>query len=242
VLAFWSDELITGHHLGGSLVDPLTGALLILGLATALLGRRGYAERLALVWFIGGLVLVAVSHYEPGPSTSRLLIVIPAVALLCGLAVCRIVRAFEPTRRRLVAGVVVCFALGSVLPWLNLHQLLVVSPRKMIPSHVVMVMKALQEHAPHTVVEVGSRYDGEMDGVGSAYPWLKDRYRFLGEDELAEMMPGAGASRPVFFVDEESRHLLERLRARLPPDYRSVEDRDRSGQYRTHLFVPGATR
>jgi len=49
--------------------------------------------------------------------------------------------------------------------------------------------------------------------------------------------PGA-----VFFVDEESRHLLERLRARLPPDYRSVEDRDRSGQYRTHLFVPGATR
>ena len=234
-LALWADEQITGHHLGGRLLDPVTGVLLILGLAAAAAAWRGFAERMALTWFAGGLILVAVSHYEPSPSTSRLLVVLPGVALLSGLAVDRL--AVASGRARLAVGGVVCVALVLALPTLNLHQLFVVSPRKMAPNRAVMVMKALQEHAPRAVVDVGTP-DGNVPWMLQAYPWLEERYRSFsdGQWHAGEPLPIDGD--PIVYVDPSSEPLVDVVPARLPAHYRRVEDRDPSGQYRVVLFVP----
>ena len=236
ILSFWADGLITGHHLGGPLVDPVTGGLLLLGVIAAAAQWRGFAQRLALLWFAGGLVLVAISHYEPTPSTSRLLVVLPAVGLLCGLAVDRLLPYSGCSRYILAA--VICVGLWAGLPRLNLHQLFTVSPRKMVPKRTVMVMKALQEHPGRDVVDVGTSPEGDMPGILAAYPWLQPRYHFLSEEQLGAGEPLPVQRDPVFYVDPASAHLADVLAPRLPAGYRRLEDQEPTGSYRAVLFVP----
>jgi hypothetical protein len=246
-LSFWSDTLARGHHVGGALVDPLTGALLILGLLAAcahlcrsppqerhLVRIGGWVERVALVWFALGIVLVAASCYDPWPSTSRLLTLIPAVALLGALAIRRIV---EPLGAR--AAVASALLLWLLLPWLNLRQLFVESPKRAMSSgRFVMVLKAMSEHAPRPIVDVGTAPDAPLVATLPAYPWLKDRYRFLPHGEMtAEALRQAVDAGAVFFVDQASQHLAEDLRSRLPPAFQQIEDTDRMGRYHTTLFV-----
>jgi hypothetical protein len=234
VLSFWSDDLITGHHLGVALVDPLTAALLVLGLVAACVQLSGWAERLAVVWLVVGMVLIAASHYEPTPSTSRMLTLMPAVALLAGVAVQRVA---TPLGARAAAASVLL--LWLVLPPLNLHQLFVASPaRAMAAGRVVMVMKAMQEHAPRPIVDVGTEPDGDIEATLGAYPWLADRYRFLPHDDMpAEALQRAVDAGAVFFLDQGSRHLVEDLRSRLPPDFQEIDDVERARQYHTTGFV-----
>jgi len=242
VLALWSDEQITGHHLGGALLDRVTGALLVLGVVVALSRLGGFAERLALGWLTLGLALIAVSHYEGTPSTSRLLTLIPPMALLCGLAVSRLV---EPLSGRAVGvtGAGLGVVLWLVLPWLNLHQLFVASPaRAMAASRVVMVMKALQEHSARPIVDVGLEPDGTIESTLTAYPWMQGRYRFVAHPDLtAEALQERVAEGAVLFVDRAWPHIADDLRSRLPADVVQVEDRDPTGQYVTVLFrSPGS--
>ena len=233
-LSFWSDTLARGHHVGGALVDPLTGALLILGLLAACAHLRGWVERLALAWFVVGIVLVAASCYDPWPSTSRLLTLIPAVALLGALAIRRIV---EPLGAR--AAALSGLLLWLLLPWLNLRQLFVESPKHAMSSgRFVMVLKAMHEHAPRPIVDVGTEPDPPLLATLPAYPWLKDRYRFLPHGEMtAEAVRQAVDAGAVFFLGPASQDLADELRSRLPPTFQQVEDMDRMGRSRTTLFV-----
>jgi hypothetical protein len=234
VFAFWSDDLARGHHVGGALVDPLTGALLVLGLVAACTRIRGWIERLALVWFVLGAALVAASSYDPWPSTSRLLTLMPAVALLGGVALQRVI---EPLGARAAIASVVL--LWLILPCLNLHQLFVESPKWAAwTGRPVMVMKALQEHAPRPIVDVSTRSDPPTEAALFPQPWLMSRYRCVPYGEMtAETLQQAVDAGAVLFLDEPSQHLAEVLRPRLPPGFQQIEDVDRRGRYRTTLFV-----
>jgi hypothetical protein len=239
VLAFWGNDLITGHHVGGPLVDPVTAGLLVLGLVAALASLGGFAERLALAWLLGGLVLIGISHYEVTPSTSRLLIVLPAVALLGGLAVNRL-SLLADRRRQAVAGVAFALVLWLVLPALNVHQLFVASPRKMEPRRATMVLKALEEHTSRDVIDVGLA-DGDVPWVLSAYPWWQGRYRLFSDEQLRRGEPLPLERRPVVFVDASSAELADTVAGRLPSGYQRVVDQDASGRYQVTLFVPAPT-
>src|SRR5205823_480275 len=84
---------------GGTLVDMLTGMLLIAGLVIALFRVHKRAERLALVWFGLGMVAIPISSYTQGVHLTRLLYLIPPVALLAGIAVSKLDRVLRASFR-----------------------------------------------------------------------------------------------------------------------------------------------
>jgi 4-amino-4-deoxy-L-arabinose transferase-like glycosyltransferase len=87
---------------GGTLANPGMALLLFLGLGlSAFLWRHPPALLLSL-WFWGGLIGGGVFTMDP-PTSNRLLAIVPAVALLAGLALAEIARVLAPTLSRQAA-------------------------------------------------------------------------------------------------------------------------------------------
>jgi len=88
------DELIRHNLPHHPHLDPITGVLLLLGLATAVWRWRRFGERLALVWLVVFLVLAALTR--DGPHATRLLGLVPACALLAAVGIESLGSAFAP--------------------------------------------------------------------------------------------------------------------------------------------------
>ncbi|MGA7730921.1 MAG: hypothetical protein WCD37_06575 [Chloroflexia bacterium] len=237
IAIFWDNQQWRHHFVGGPLADYVTGALLVVGLGVALFRLKAYPERLLAIWFAVGLVLVAVTGYLPQPSLTRLLFVMPAVALLAGLGT-QAVAGTLTSRFKLdarVAGVVLVVGLAVAIPLVNLKQLLVDTPALVGANRQIMLIKALQEHPQNTIVEVAPKPDDNIEVLLRMYPDLRGRYTFM---PLGYVGPSAivNGRPPVYFVSKENESLAEDLRRRLP-GYEATTDADDAGEYHVRLFV-----
>jgi hypothetical protein len=237
--------LFHSHYVGGALVDTVTGVLLAAGLAVAGFHLHRRAERLLLIWFGGGLLLLALSNFLPQPQLTRLLYLMPAAALLVGLAVAALARLLHTSLRvPRAAAHGLALALLVVVPPLNLHQLLVDSPVRLGANDQIMLMKAVQEHPARTIVEVAAGPLKDADAQNALlmfgmYPWLRDRYRYVPLTDFQPPDPQAGTGAlPIYLVDQDYPQIMELLAATLPPPYQMTLDTDPGGGRRVWLFQP----
>ena len=73
----------------GPLMDPVSGFLAVLGLAFAIGHVRQSGYRLLLIWFAVAMFMTGIMSPYPHVAITRLLFVVPPLALLAGLAVGR---------------------------------------------------------------------------------------------------------------------------------------------------------
>ena len=156
----------------GPLMDPVSGGLATLGLAFALGHIRQPAYRLLLIWFAIGMLMTGVLSPYPHVVITRLLFVVPPLALMAGLLVEESSNSFIADRSRL-AGLPKAFlvpvalsVLLSIILLLNLWQFWVATPRVMPHSQEAVALGAFRsaecaEDADRTVLV------GQATGEGS---------------------------------------------------------------------------
>ncbi|MDX1384011.1 MAG: glycosyltransferase family 39 protein, partial [Thermoanaerobaculia bacterium] len=240
-LVFWVNPQWSNHYVAGPLLDPVTAALVTIGLAMGLMRLRAGAVRIGWLWFMLGLLMLALSNYRPGPFFTRLLFLIPACTLLAAMAV----RGLETALRGLGAPrrvqVAVVLALVAAIPVLNLHQLLVASPRRLPTRLHALVIKALQEHPGRTVVEIGSEPDLNRLKIVDRYSELRERYRFATLDEVESEAAGLQLGHPphdaaIYLAHEEP--MVRPIEQALPGGYQLTTDKGFQELPRVWLFVP----
>ena len=245
LLLFWSDEIYASHYVGGALVDAVSGLLLVAGLGVCLFRLHKRAERLIFLWFAAGLALLSTSNYMPHPQLTRLLYLMPAAALLVGVAVGALDQLLRRNARLppLLAGGVALAAIVAVPP-LNLYQLLVVSPTHLGANDQIMRMKEVQQHPGRRVVEVGTKLFKDSE-AGNAllmfgmYPSLRDQYQYV---PVAEFNPAAVSTLtgtlPIYLVTRANIRALSTLVGTLPAPYQLATDYDPAGSDKVWLLTP----
>ncbi len=241
-LSFWSNYQWRNHFVGGPLLDELTGILLVIGLSTALFRINKRSERLAFAWFVVGLLLIALSDFASEAHLTRLLLLVPAVSLLAGLAIARLERVLHGSLRLSgVAAHAVILLLLAVIPVLNVYKLLSNSPTGSDAASKVMLMKAIQEHPGYLIVQVGSSPipDAQTPLMLSEYPWYGDRYSYMNAADLVSLPLGELQANPsIYFVSTEDQPILQDVDGKLSPDYKQIEDTYPPDGRKVWLFEP----
>ena len=237
-LVFWVNQTWFKHFVGGPLLDVVTSILFSLGCALGLLHIRNGAARVAFAWFVMGLLILAFTNYAPRPLFSRLLFLIPACAILASIGAFCLDAALRGLRlpSRLTTGVIL--GLTAVIPILNLHQLLVKSPRVSTIDQHTITMKAIHENPNQVIIEVGEEPNVDRFEIVRASPGLQENYQFFRADEL--LLPpspmGMADTMPIYLLHEHS--LFEQLREKLPPTYVVEADVGANGYPKIWLFKP----
>lgn len=240
VIILWWNGKWLNHFVSGPLFDFVSGSLLAAGLVAALLGIQRRAERLVVLWFLIGLVLIGISNYVVAPSITRLLYIVPPAALLGGLAAGALrsvlrVHLGVPTR----AAVLLLLLLVVPLPFLNLYQLLVVGPSVLQANSQTLILRAIQENPQRVIVEVGPTGTAFVPEILQTQPWLLSRYRHTTlEDMESPAREGLADKLPVYVVAVENDKESSEVAARLPANYKVVNWSDGINAAKLRLFVP----
>jgi hypothetical protein len=236
-----------GPYLYGSLAEPVTAALLPLGLAYVLATWRDFRSRFVFVWW--GLAIAAtgvLSKYDY-VSTSRLNFLMPVVALLAALAVDRTIATFEvPTSARW-RRVMTLGGVGLVLAavsWGNLHRWFVETRAHAPSSPQTLTMRAMERpeclnaSLPPLIVDVGigGSTDIALVARGSR---VRPKYALYADPPTwIESAP----QRCVIFrapFDPDAQELARALEARWPQAH-SVFEVDQAGVIRVRVYYPTA--
>ncbi len=95
LLVFWVNPQWYHHFVGGPLLDPITVVMFSIGLALGVFGIGRSDLRIGPVWFAMGLFLIAVTNYVTHPLFTRLLVLIPACAILAAVGVLALETSFR---------------------------------------------------------------------------------------------------------------------------------------------------
>ena len=237
-LVFWVNPQWFNHYVGGPLLDPIAVVLFSLGsvIGIAMIWRADL--RLGLVWFGTGLFLIGVTNYVVDPLFTRLLVLIPACAILAAIGVLALETSFRGLRMPALAGSGLILALAAVIPILNLHQLHVASPEVLEINRRIITFKALQEHPGQVIIEVGEERDQNLDKFVDIYPWLSEFYEFSNPDGL--LLPptamGSEGRLPIYLVRDHV--MAETMKEKLPSNYVSRTDVGPKGFPQIWLFKP----
>jgi len=237
-LVFWVNPQWFDHYVGGPLLDPIAVVLFSIGaaLGIAMIWRTDLC--LGLVWFGTGLLLIGVTNYAVDPLFTRLLVLIPACAILAAIGVLAFETSFRGLRIPSLAGTGLILALAAGIPILNLHQLLVASPGVLEINRQIITFKALQEHPGQVIIEVGEERDQNLDKFVDFYPWLREFYEFSTPDDLLLPPPAMGSEGrlPIYLVRDHI--MVETMKEKLPSNYVSRTDVGPKGFPQIWLFKP----
>jgi Dolichyl-phosphate-mannose-protein mannosyltransferase len=237
-LVFWTNPQWYHHYVGGPLLDPIACVLFSIGLALGILLIRKGAPRIGVVWFGTGLFLIAVTNYVTQPLFTRLLVLIPACAVLAAMGVAGLETSLKGLRFPTRLGTGLILVLTAAIPILNLQQLLVKSPQVIEMGYEVIIVKALQENPGRTVIEIGRERDQNLAITIDRYPRLREFYRFSTLDEL-ELPPkpaGPDDRLPIFLMRDYSS--ARELNGKLSLDYLRTSDIGTKGYPQIWLFMP----
>jgi hypothetical protein len=136
--------------------------------------------------------------------------------------------------RRAWAWTPVGLALATI-PALNLHQLLVVGPSRLVTNPETLTRKILHEHPASIVTEVCERPNDVRQLFLSMYPSEEARFRFstVAAVETPPRQEGPEARFPIYLVHDPA--LVRPLREKLGEDYRTEDEWD--GAHETHAVV-----
>jgi hypothetical protein len=237
-----------GPYLYGSLAEPVTAALFLLGLGLALGTLRDVRSRFLLAWFGLGLTATGILSKYDLVSTSRLHFVLPAVALLAALAAETALYAGGRLARGEGRG-----ALGNLLAFFvvvavtggNLHRWFVEAPAKLQSTADAVLLRILQKDGclatsrPALVVDVGigGEIEPALEATGRKIPAEFALYA-KGPSPWIETAP----ERCVVFrspFDADARPLLDALEKRWPTLH-AVEETDVAHRTTLLAFYPSS--
>ena len=115
-----SDEYQELNYRGGGMLDDVTAALFVIGLAMALSRWRRAHEGFVLYWWIVTAIVGGVLTINP-PAIVRLVGLLPAVALLAALPLDGLLRAGAETKARTAVAVALVAVLLAGAGWINWH-------------------------------------------------------------------------------------------------------------------------
>lgn len=240
LLVFWVKSGY-GRYVAGPLIDVITQGLLLVGIAASVFFFSRVASRLAFLWFVLGIVIIAFSNYLPDASMTRLLFVLPAVALLSATGASIFQNIFQKNfniRHKVIWAVFLCILI--LIPLLNLYQVQIFSPSRGAGFHYSgMILKVLQEYPERNIIFITkepSRYSN-LPSMLSWYPGFSERYNHINETEITSSILSNSTFLPIFLIYAEEKYIALNLSEKLP-QYRSVLDYDLIDQPRTYLLVP----
>ena len=120
------------HYVWGSLLDPISAVLYVLGLGLAISKIRNPAYRLLVVWWGVGLAACGFTNPYPGVAVTRLLFPLLPIAGICALALDKALQVADRLWRSaaLRTGLASVALVGVAVPVLalNLHRFWVETP------------------------------------------------------------------------------------------------------------------
>jgi len=128
-----------GPYVSGSLVDPITGVLAILGLLIVAVGALHYRNHLVLAWLFLGFLATGVFSKFSYPAISRLNYLIPVVVLLGAIATTTITKRLNIYFRFFIISTLLICILG-----LNLQRFYITTPRRNSASRETAAILAYQ--------------------------------------------------------------------------------------------------
>ena len=169
-------------YVSGPLLDPITGALAVVGIGLALGSLTSMSSKLFLIWI--PVAFFATGLLSPYPSTAiaRLYVLTPPLALLAGIAVARLpelllprLRRFLPEKLPLPTPAAALAALLTAVLLLNLYQAWYATHRVYhYPSENLAIGALLDHHCDGQLEQsifVGAHPESSLSvAIGSHYP------------------------------------------------------------------------
>lgn len=157
-MSFVSFNFMTAgrHYTWGSMADPLTAMLFVLGLGVVTVRVRRPAYRLLFIWWIIEVAFNGFTNPYPQPAISRLHAAVPTVVTMAALAVEAVIQpvarsspwrsAIDDRSWSMAIGGFAVAALIPVILYLNLYRFWVQLPERFgPPSWEPVVFRAYQE-------------------------------------------------------------------------------------------------
>ncbi len=241
ILAF-NYNVHDGPYLLGSLAEPVTAALLVVGLGWLAGAWRDRRSRLLLAWYAIGLVTAGVLSKYDYVSVSRLNFLLPAVAICAAVAARQALRLVEAATGGPTAAALAGACLIAATTTLNLDRFLVEAPARLqstrdaVALRIVVDPRCQNAARPPLVVAVG---------VGGALPPAL-RARPVGRfpewalyDDPRNWIETADSRCVIFPVpaDTAAVELRSALRRRWP-SLRFVRETDLSGHVEELVAYP----
>jgi hypothetical protein len=254
VPAFWVNTQ-TDHYTAGSLLDPVTAVLAILGIGLAIRWWARPLCKLILLWTLLAMAITALLSPYPITAITRLLFDVPPLALLAALAarqVWRLVRWPEGSRLagegvQRVAGMGAAAALLAVVLGLNLYRFWVYMPAHMHLTQDAVVIGALRSGIcgpePNRTIVV-MRGHGLLRGALTSYGPERDLPQFITHEQLRPGQPiPLDSARCIIFGDpndDPARRAMEDI-TRAHPGGTMSRFSDRAGIATVQIFRSAAT-
>jgi hypothetical protein len=240
---------MTGPYVAGSLAEPLTAALFVLGLGYALATWRDVRSRGLLVSFaIAVIVTGGFSSHNYVP-VQRLHYAFPVVALLAALAADRtgrVLAALSPLWNKAGVRIGMGVLLIGLVTASNLYRWFVQTPKLISVNPMSLVIRTIElprcreAKLPPIVVNVGIPGDFR----GSIEPRHTVALPEFAVYDGPQTWLESADSRCVLFTepsDAGARELIEKMEARHPQSH-SVEESGGSGEIRIRVYYPSAAR
>ncbi len=236
-----------GHYVSGSLLDPVSGVLAVLGVAVALRCADAGPYRLLLLWVAVALLATGLLSPYPQVAITRLFFCVPPLVLLAGLAAWHVWQAVSAplpsSAARLLAPTLVG-VLGLVVLGLNVHRFWYESPAKIHLNQEAVGIGALRSETCgddlRRAIVVARTNGGVLRAALVSYDPGGPLPRFVGHDGLPQGQPlDVGTARCVVFVypdDEPERRALAEL-SRAHPSGRVLRFTDPAGKGRVAIFT-----
>jgi hypothetical protein len=149
-LAFFQNDWWGSHYVYGPLVDPITGALALMGAVILLRTISSWQSISVLVWLGVAFLGITLLSRSSTPYITRLLFVLPPLVLLSGRGFSALTEHLSSNVLRIIA--TVCLLVGVLV--LNYQQLYVGSPLKSPPSGTRLLVKEVQNSTRDRVVYI----------------------------------------------------------------------------------------
>jgi 4-amino-4-deoxy-L-arabinose transferase-like glycosyltransferase len=258
VPAYWVSPQID-HYTSGSLLDPLTAILTILGFGLAIRWWARPICKLLVLWAVVSMAITALLSPYPVVAITRLLFAVPPLTILAALAARQIWRAMpwparfglasERTQRIVQAGA----AAGLVVAvlGLNLYRFWVTTPRHMHLTQDAVVIGALrsgicgpESNRAIVVMRGHGLFRGAFNSYANPIGSERDLPQLITHDQLKPGEPiMLDSARCIIFGDpndEPSRRAIDDI-TRAHPGGNVTRFSDHAGIAGVVIFRPAAT-
>lgn len=235
-------------YTSGSLAEPATAALFVLGLGYVVMTWTDARSRLLLVWFGISITATGIFSKYDHVAVTRLSYVLPVVVLLAAVAVDRSLAAWRPSggsrsttllMRSVVVGMIVLVGAS------NLHRWFVVSPRDAPTSPTSVTMRIVQkpvcQSAQLPPLVIDGRHDAALVGAVEQVGNLTMPTSRLFADPRHWLDTVNARCVVLRSSDLPEAALIRNAIAARWPKLEAVEETDCSGQVRIQAYYPEVT-
>lgn len=234
------------HYVSGSLLEPLSAALAALGIVVTLLRLNDWRFRFLLVWLIVGLVVAGGFYHGFNIAMSRLMILVPILAIFAAVVAGEFVQFLTMRFRRrfwrvTITAVVVSLLVGVIFA-ANLQRFWSITPARLpVRPETLAVEAVLSKEIDHatlaSAVVVAPAPDALARLVFDSYVAGSQNPVFLNAGEKTFVERYADSPLIVFIEtsDADEKAIFSRLKLKAP-EAMFAEKWDRSHKQRVGII------